>query len=425
MKVAQVNHHDYTGGAARAAARLHLGLRAVGVESEMIVRDQSESFAGTRLFVPSSRVSDRLRRVAHRKTVGRGRQLFRPADKFEIFSTDRDPLGAELVRWLAGYNVVNLHWIHRLLEYGSFFRAIRGRVPIVWTLHDMNAFTGGCHYSKGCDRFTSRCGQCPRLGSSTENDLSRKIWRRKQTAFNHLPEGQLTFVTPSRWLGEECRRASLTKRFDVRVIPNGLDLETYQPRDPSPIRRIAGIPESAFVVLTLAASFTAARKGGRYIDELIQALSNREDLYFLIMGEAQPEIRGLPRVKSLKPNDDDCFLSFVYSAADLFFIPSLQDNLPNTVMESIACGTPVVGFDVGGIPDMVRPGISGELVPVGDVTASVAAIEALARDRDRLGCLSHSSRELAEREYGLTKQANAYRALYEEMLARKRTAVPQ
>ena len=420
VKVAQVNFSDGKGGAARAAARLHLGLRATGVDSDMLVMERSGLIPHVERFIPSRQFRRRADRYLYRKRYGNEPLFFLPPSGFEIFSLDRCLWGADLIDQLEPYDLVNLHWIRGMFDYRAFFAAIAGQKPLVWTLHDMNPFTGGCHYDEKCGRFESQCGACPQLQSSRENDLTRQIWNRKQQAFSNLADTQLTIITPSRWLASECRRSSLLGRFRVETIPYGLDLEQYQPRDPMVIRQLFDIPESAFVVLALADGFGARRKGFQFLTELIQQLHADTDIYFLLVGAAKADTADEPRVRYLPSSPDDRYLSFVYSAADLFVMPSLADNLPNTIMESIACGIPVVAFDVGGVPDMVRPGETGGLVPAEDVDGLAREIRQLRDSSELLHKMKQACRITAEREFPLELQGRRYGELYRRMMTENR-----
>lgn len=417
MKIAQVNASDYVGGASRAAARLHVGLRAIGVDSEMIVMKQSHHLDHVKPFVPSSKFARRVARALTSEYFRREAQGYVQRTGFGITSSDRSKYGGELAKQLSSYDLVNLHWVAGMFDYRDFMAQLAGRQSLVWTLHDMNPFTGGCHYDENCGRFTAKCGACPQLKSTVGNDPSRRIWQRKQQAFTKLADFQLTIVAPSHWLTAECRRSSLLGRFQLETIPYGLELEQFKPRDPAIIRRMLDIPDSAFLVLALADTFQDRRKGFAYIQELMREFSADEELYFLLVGTNGKELT-TPRTRRLGKTGDDRLLSFVYSAADVFVIPTLQDNLPNTVLESIACGTPVVGFDVGGVGDMVRPEESGFITPVGETTGLARALRTLRDDRELCRQLSHSSRALAEREYSLELQGRRYRDLYTEILNR-------
>jgi glycosyltransferase involved in cell wall biosynthesis len=279
----------------------------------------------------------------------------------------------------------------------------------------MNAFTGGCHYSTGCRKFEKQCGACPQLGSSEDTDLSRTVWKRKRKAYrSSVKDSLLHIVTPSEWLAQEARRSTLFYDVPVHVIPNGIDANTYRPRNTQGLRRALEIPQSHRVVLFVA-GYGARRKG---FDLLAGALGElRADKATLVsIGSDLPDVdTSLPH-QHLGEVTSDVLLSVLYSFADLFVIPSRQDNLPNTVLEAMACGTPVVGFDTGGIPDMVRPGETGWLAKKGNVRGLREKIDTALNNRQDRVRMGGRCREVVESEYTLDTQAEAYRRLYENIM---------
>jgi glycosyltransferase involved in cell wall biosynthesis len=311
--------------------------------------------------------------------------------------------------------VINLHWVANFLDYETFFPAVASGSPIVWTLHDMNAFTGGCHYDLLCGRYTDRCGACPQLGSRDDADLSRGVWQRKHELLARQP--RLHVVTPSRWLKGEVARSSVLGHAPVSVIPYGLDVETFAPRDKQAARDVLGIPQDRKVVLFVADLVDNRRKGFGF---LIQALLGEEDratnLFLLSLGYNKPARQMQTPWLHLERIDNDRILSLVYSAADVFVIPSVQDNLPNTVLEAMACGTPVVGVAVGGIPDMVRHERTGLLVAPDDTAGLRKAIRELCHDAARREDMSVNCRRVAVQEYSLEEQGRRYVDLYTSLL---------
>jgi len=212
------------------------------------------------------------------------------------------------------------------------------------------------------------------------------------------------------------KESPLLSRFPLTVIPYGLDTDVFMPRPKKAARLQLGLPQDASIILFVAASVRVRRKG---LDLLARALSQPlrgDDVYLVSVGNGQPDLRiPVPHQHIGKINNDD-LLSQVYSAADIFVCPSLQDNLPNTVLEAMACGTPVVAFDAGGIPDMVRPEVTGLLAPTGDAEALRAAIINLLRDPTRRAAMAAACRSTAVREYTLEVQAHRHTELYETAL---------
>ena len=412
MNVLHLSTWDIQGGAARAAYRLHDGLRDTEVTSRMYVKTKSSQDADVEAYSYRRplhrRVADRFRR----RTLHRRRMAYddsRP-EGLELFSIAQTFSGPYVPRVLPDADVYNLHWINRFIDPLPFFSSIRK--PVVWTLHDMNPFTGGCHYNAGCRSFEASCGACPQLGSSDPNDLSREIWTRKRDAYaGHAP----VIVCPSQWLAREASQSALFGAFEVRVIPYGVPHTVFRPRDASGMRRALGIPEDHAVLLFVAQSTDNNRKGFR---RLQQALSRMEqdEVTLVSIGGGHPDLGGNASHVHLGSIQSNVLLAACYSMADLFVIPSLQDNLPNTVLEAMACGTPVVGFDTGGIPDMVRPGETGWLAAeVGEAESLQHTIEAALTDTHRAD-MGRTCRTVVEQEYTLQRQAERYEALYAELL---------
>lgn len=414
MRILHVATDDLAGGAGRCAYRLHLGLRDLGQESEMLVRRRRSEDASVRSARSDPRPLARARRRARRWWSRRGRHEDRPSWT-ESYSDGRSWLGVSWRRHLRDLDVVNLHRVEGLIDYQRFFGIVPPTLPIVWTMHDMNAFTGGCPYDLGCGRFRERCGRCPQLGSERARDASRATWLRKEKLFGALPAERLHVVTPSRWLAGEVRSSSLFgDRFEVSVIPYGVDTEAYAPRERAAARRTLGLPRDVPVLLFVAHSLDNRRKGGGLLPEALPRVVRRvPELHLLVLGK-RAEALTTDRVPTVAVGytSDDRLLSLVYSAADLLVLPSLQDNLPATALEALACGLPIVGFEVGGIPDMIRPGRTGVLAPAGDAEALGEAIVRALEDDSARAALSHECRRIALDEYPLELQARRYLELY-------------
>ena len=418
MKIVHVNTFDIHGGAARSAYRLHQGLRAIGEDSTMFVRLAYGDDPSVVEMRSSRDILDRLRRRIRRERIERDFQTYRSTRPpgLEPFHDSRSIAWFDFLRDLPKCDILNLHWVaNSFLDYESFFTKIPAATQVVWTLHDMNAFTGGCHYDAGCGRFTDSCGRCPQLGSNDREDLSKRIWQRKEKALSQLDSSRLQFVTPSRWLGEELGRSSLAGRFPRSVIPYGLDLNDFAPRDRAACRDILGLPLDAKVLLFVADGLNNERKGFALLTAALAALPRDEAYAILSVGGSKPDIAvDVPWIHVRTVNNDR-HLSVLYSAADVFIIPSLEDNLPNTVLEAMACGTPVLGSAIGGIPDMVRPGVTGMLVPPKDVAALASAIVQLLRNPEQLREMGLNCRRIALEEYSLEMQAHRYSRLYAQL----------
>lgn len=415
MKIVHLSTHDVAGGAARAAYRLHTGLRRLGHDSLMFVRQRHSYDPDVIAYRPASDLPTRLRRRWRRAQLGRDSAPYHASQPsgYDRFHEDRTRFGADLIAQLPRGDVVNLHWISDYVDCDSFFSRVPHQTPVVWTLHDMNPFTGGCHYDLGCGRYVDGCGACPQLGSRTERDLSHQVFQRKRRVFERIDPGRLHLVALNYWMAAEVRRSVLLRRFPVTVIPNGLDTEVFAPRERALARDVLGLAREARVVLFVATSVDSRRKGFALLAETLREMGDLPGLHLLSLGTGQPAVDpGIPHVH-LGTVQNERLLSLVYSAADLFVIPSLQDNLPNTVLEALACGSPVVGFEVGGIPEMVRHGVTGLLVRAGDTAALSEAIRDLLEDEARRLEMAARCRGVILGEHTLQAQAGRYVELYQ------------
>lgn len=291
--------------------------------------------------------------------------------------------------------------------------------PIVWTLHDMWPFTGGCHHDDGCGRYSGGCGKCPVLASTWRIDLSSLGWQRKQRAYRGLA---MHVVAPSRWLANLAANSPLLGQFPVSVIPNPINVQTFRPIDKRSARKMLGLPPDGQVVLFGALRATSMQsKGFPLLVDALQRFSRRgpkRDRYLLVLGASRPEQApdcGMPSVYA-GTLSDDVSLALSYSAADVYVTPSRQENLSNMVMESLSCGTPVVAFSIGGMPDMVEHLRNGYLAQPFEPEDLARGIEWVLEDEGRHAGLRARARDKALEEYESGKIAHRYRGLYEQVL---------
>jgi glycosyltransferase involved in cell wall biosynthesis len=416
VRVVQISTTDMKGGAARAAHRLHRTLKDASVSSRMLVAQRFGNDPEVMVYNPFAPAPAIFGRTYFRVS----RRLHRPSvDKAgAYFTQDWTLTGWRLVSQVPACDVVNLHWVADLLDYRSLPQ-LAARQPIVWTFHDMNAFTGGCHYSGLCERFVDRCGSCPLLMTTTnEADMTRRVLERKREVLARVPAGRLTVVSPSRWLARETKRSALFRNFDVRVIPNGIDLHEFRPMPRDEARRRLGLPGDARIVLFVADLIEDRRKGLRHLLKAFHEIQSVPGLLLVTLGRGGYEAMTSHASRHLGSLNDSEDLRAAYSAADVFAMPSLQDNLPNTILESMACGTPVVGFSAGGVGEAVIDGETGLLARTGDFSGLAAALRRILEDRSLQITLSKNARVRVEEEYSIGLQARRYAALYEEVTGR-------
>lgn len=408
-------------GPSNAVSRLHRGLLDLGIDSKIFVAEKRSAMDDPTVtaFQPPMDVPSRLRRRVRRAWLASSLaryQSSRPAG-YEAFSDDRTVHGAAPWTQLPSCDLVNVHAMYHFVDYETFFATVPRRVPVVRTLHDMNFFTGGCHIAAGCVRYLEQCGTCPQLGSRRQDDLSRQVWRRKAAALSGVDRDRLHIVAPSRWLANEARRSSLLRGFRISVIPFGVDTGVFGPRDKSVARETLGVPRAARVILFVAEPITRPVKRIGVLAEALTALGGLRDVVLITVGSGHPESKIPVAYLNLGRIGNERLLSLVYSAADVLVLPSLQENFPLVALEAMACGTPVIGSAVGGLLDLIRPGTTGQVFPVEDVTALRASIIEMLRDPIRLAAMSVTCRRVAVDEYSLQIQARRYAQLYETILA--------
>jgi glycosyltransferase involved in cell wall biosynthesis len=419
MKVVHLSNFDDGDGASIAAYRLHRGLLRLGHDSTMLVAEKRTADPTVQLFQPPRDLFSRLRRRWRRERITRSLARYRNSRSagYELFSDDRTPHGGDLLAQLPAADVINVHVIRLFADYQAFFAAVPRHTPVVRTLHDMNFFTGGCHTDEGCGKYTERCGACPQLGSHKAKDLSQRIWQRKRAVLSSIGPDRLHVVAPSCWLANEAKRSSLLQKFPITVIPFGLDTEDFAPRDQVLARGMLGVPHDARVVLFVAEPITRRIKGFALLAQALNGLGDLSNLLLLSVGSGQPPVKVQVPHLHLGHIRNSRLRSLVYSVADVFVIPSLQENFPLTALEALACGTPIAGFAVGGIPEIVRTGSTGLLAPVWDVAALRVIIRNLLQDPARRAQMAADCRRIAVEEYALEEQVQRYLELYQAALS--------
>lgn len=383
----------------------------------MVVGNRKSDGPDVKIFVPPMGLITRIGRRIRRERIARSFARYRSTRPvgYEQFSDDRALTGAALVRQLPTCDLITLHWIADFLDFRAFFSAAPPQVPIVWRLADMNAFTGGCHFDHSCGRHIIGCGACPQLGSTDKADLSHRVWQRKKAALDRLGPKRLHIVALNHWMADVVKRNPLLNRFPLTVIPNGVNTESFAPQGIRFARDRLGLPREARIVLFVADDVTNRRKGFSLLAEALTGLNDVANLFLLSTGRGTPTFSLQIPHRHLGHLGTDQ-LSLAYSAADVYAIPSRQDNQPNTVLEAMACGTPVVGFNVGGIPDMVRQGITGILAPAEDADGLRNAILEVLRCPEKRSEMAANCRRIVMDQYRLEDEIRRYAQVYETAL---------
>ncbi|CAN2040111.1 hypothetical protein GMMP15_1550002 [Candidatus Magnetomoraceae bacterium gMMP-15] len=429
FKVVHLCMQDF-GGAGKAAYRLHKGLQSIGIDSTMLVLNKKSADSSVKVLPIdySNNIVKCLDIPVYDSPVWkeqskRWRKLTtaypdRPIG-LEMFTDAKSSIRLDRIQEIREADIINFHWIAGVVDYSNAISFLKNKT-IVWTLHDMNPFTGGCHYAGNCLKYKISCGACPQLGSNNTKDLSQQIWKQRFNTYKHL---KIHIVALSRWLAQCARESALFSRFPINLIPNGFPLDIFKPYSKSEARRSLNISESPKLILFGADSVTNQRKGFAYLLEALNrfSLKNGGDCLLVTFGYLSPEIKITSKypVLNLGKIQNEKQLALIYSAADVFVLPSLEDNLPNTVIESMACGLPVVGFNIGGVPDMIEHKKTGYLAKDRDINGLIAGLNWVLSSYDKGADFSKQCREKVVKEYSLEVQAKAYNKLYNQILADK------
>ena len=414
MNVLHLSTFDVIGGAARAAYRIHQGLRCVGLKSQMLVQKQAshdpDVIAPKSLLGQSAgRIRSELDKLALQAYPSRSHLAFDPQNI-------PDGLSSQIAQ--IAPDIINLHWVLR--GYLHIESLARMGKPIVWTLMDMWPFTGGCSYTQECDRYHQGCGACPQLGSVNNYDLSRRIWQRKSRSWENI---NLTIISPSQWLANCAKSSALFRELRVEVIPFGLDETVYKPIDKKAARSALNLPLDKKLILFGAISATQdKRKGFHLLQPALQQLAQSSllpEAHVVIFGASKPENDVDMGFQShyLGHLHDDVSLVLAYSAADVFVAPSLQEAFGQTASEAMACGTPVVAFDGTGLADIVDHHQNGYLATPfesGDLARGIQWL--LENDADRRMKICSNARQKVEQEFTLEIQGRRYLKLYSDII---------
>ena len=413
MKILALSHSDVSGGAARAAYRIHLALRASGVDSTLLV---NEAKAGDWTVQGPVRRIDRVLAKLRGFLGGAVTSLLETANPV-LHSPSVLPSSWPRRLNAREADVVHLHWIQD--ETMSVADVGRSSKPVVWTLHDMWAFCGAEHYT---EEFRWREGYRRDNRPSCESgfDLNLWTWRRKRRAWRR----PMHIVTPSRWLAACVKESALMGHWPVTVVPNPLDTEVWRPIDKALARRLSGLPSDGPLLLFCASGEEHdPRKGLDRLQRALACLRGRAfGLRLVVLGRKAPKNppdSGFP-LHYVGYLHDDISLRLLYSAADALAIPSRQDNLPNTGVESLACGTPVVAFDSGGLPDIVAHRQTGYLARAFCPEDFAEGVRWVLENAERHRALCLNARRKAVQRFSYPVVAAQYRVVYEEATHRHR-----
>ena len=416
MRVLIVNTSERTGGAAVAANRLMEALNNNGVKAKMLVRDKETDH----LTVAGLPLSWRhhWNFLWERFVIWLHLHLRRE----HLFEVDIANAGTDITKLpeFQEADVIHLHWVNQgMLSLKGIRKILTSGKPVVWTMHDIWPATAVCHYTRGCEQYQSQCVRCPLLPGDC---LAKRVWNRKEQM---LSGQRITYVCCSEWLAGEARKSALLKDQRVVSIPNAIDIRLYRPQDKQQSRQTLGLPVDRRIILFVSQRVTDPRKGIRYFVEAVSRLVQqhpemKDTTGVAILGGHAEEIvsqLALPSYPLGYVSNPSRIVS-VYNAADVFVLPSLEDNLPNTIMEAMACGVPCVGFRVGGIPEMIHHRVNGYVAQECDAADLAQGIRYVLAEAD-YETLSRDCLHQVAQKYSQQSVASRYIEEYQNSMTPK------
>ncbi|WP_316770875.1 glycosyltransferase [Pedobacter frigiditerrae] len=423
LKVVHLNTYDGNGGAGRACLRLSNALVENGIDSKVIAYYKFGKNPKIDTFTKG--IFAKIKAVFNIMAERYLAKIFVKAVKTP-FSLQW--FGKSIINHpdLKSADIIHLHWVNHGFLTPKFLAEIDElEKPVVWTFHDSNAFTGGCHVRYSCEHFHKQCGDCPILKLSGKNDISHKNWLRKQKAYS---EFNFHIVAPSRWMSNSVKQSSLLGIRNVSVIPNTIETDVFKPYVKAEAKKILKIPANHFVLMSgFMPSKNDKHKGTQYLIDALNELASREEIpneliELVIFGNKdEKDVPTFPfKTTFLGTINKDEHLAKCYAAADAFITPSLEDNLPNTVMESLACATPVIAFKTGGIPDMVKHLENGYLANYESASDLADGIEWLFLHEDKESVQKEARRTILN-HFAPVVVATKHEELYQTLI----NALPQ
>ena len=353
MNIVQVSTSDLGHGAGIVAYNLHRSFKQHNHQSSMLVVEKRA--ADPDVFTLSQPNKNLWQKIGYRIAKKRESKGNRSGPQNIYSRFTQKLLNHPLVAAADVINLHNLHWHENNLSPLILPRLAQQK-PVIWTLHDMWAFTGHCIYSMGCDRWKTGCGQCPDLSTyiALEKDTTAQLYQCKQAIYS---KARFTLVTPSTWLEQLASQSPLFQNQPITYIPHGIDLKLYSPRPKRAAKESLGLDPDRPVILFAAALWEDFRKGyGDFATAVLHAGAQgwQPQLLGIGLGEFSSQLARQFPTLSLGFVTQEHLKAIVYSASDLLIFPTLADNLPNTILESMACGTPVLSYNTGGVADMVK-----------------------------------------------------------------------
>ena len=413
MNILFINTSDQLGGAAIAAKRLMQALNKEHVKVNMLVRDKTSNDYNVIAIEQNLKLSYNFLYERFRIWI---------ANKFNkknLFSVSLANTGSSIVNLpeFKEADIIHLHWINQgYLSLNELRRILKSGKPIVWTMHDMWPITGICHHARSCTKYSSTCSDCLLLNSTKQRDLAYYTFLKKKEIY---AEGKINFVGCSKWLTQRAQESTLTLNQQCINIPNPIDTTLYQPINKTKCRKSFNLPENHHLILFGAAKTTNIRKGIQYFINACLELrqTSTKPIGIVLYGKDSELLKNeftLPTF-SLGYIQDENVLIKLYNAVDLFVLPSLEENLPNSIMEAMSCGTPCVGFNIGGIPELIDHLHNGYIANYKSSTDLAEGMKWTLSNNENQGLSKESRRKVIE-NFSENKVARKYIDLYNQII---------
>lgn len=415
----KVVHLSTTVSSSTAGYRLHKALIKQGVESYTLIHGNSSEKEKI-IYAPRDR-----KRKWEDKTIGRFLDILlrRWYKILRAMPFSPGQAGTDVSEYpiIQEADIIHLHWICNFQSVKTLQKLIATGKPIVWTCHDSWPFTGGCHVRYGCERFTDKCGKCPILHSSNRHDIT---WYILKTKKQHWKANEITLIAPSRWMKDNIGKSFLFSSNRCEVIPNTINLEIFCTLDAEEIQKRAGYTKDIGKIHLLfgAESADTPYKGFNYLVKILEMIweQNPDFAKKTVLHIIGTEYNDSPILQKYECCywgyiKDEKKMAAVYNIADIYVFPSIDDNLPNMIMESLACGTPVAAFDTGGITDMLEHKVNGYVAEYKNSRELMEGILWIYQN-NKDNCLGKQGRKKVENNYGFDVIARRHIDLYTELL---------
>ncbi len=410
LKIVHITNDDSIGGASIAAYRLHQSLIMSGESSSFFVKSKYRNESQTIEANLDTNLIQRLRGRLLTKKYKKFNQVNISDNLHLLYSSESKY--SHLYKQIKEFDIINFHWISGFVDLKSFFRKLLPNQRIIWTMHDTAPITGACHYFRSCERYKDQCGACYQLNSNQNKDLSHTSWLGKKEAYNLINTKQLYFASPSNWLKQKSQESSLTKKFHVEHIPNGVDPYIFKPVNKKKIKELFNIPLNKKIILFI-------QKGESFLVECLKKnKSLLSEIVFITIGNPAKQLDQITKTIHLGTIWNEELKSLIFGMCDYFILPSDIDNLPNTILESFASGTPVVASNAGGIPELVENENTGYLFQWGDNESCLRAIKKMnSLNKENVKEMGDRCIESVRNHYTMELQAKKYIELYKKVLS--------